>query len=377
MSSLNLHGECAEDFAPLKDTFIANFEELGEVGARVTVYQGDAKVVDLWGGFVDEARTVPWREDTLVCTMSVSKGVAALAAHMLADQGLLNYDAPVAHYWPEFGQAGKEDITVRQLMSHQASLQLIDNVEHGDIFDFDGYTSKIAKQAPNWPPGTNRSYHSVTIGFMVGTLVKRIDGRAIEKFIRDEITEPLNADYFLGASDTVLKRVAPMLPNPENAMLNGGVINEETADVFKAYPDDPDFFTSEAFYRSVIPSGSGVSNANGIARIFAPLANDGMFCGRRYFQPSTVKAMSEVQWHEKDYLFDSMDFRTTMGLLRSCDTFYHGRDQNVGSAGAGGHTVFADPLAHLTFAYTPVRATTGSGNGLESVRLVDAMYECV
>ena len=380
MNKLNtdipLYGNCTDKFSAIRDAFIANFSESGEVGARVTVIQGEETVVDLWGGHIDEARTQEWREDTLVNTMSISKGVVALAAHLLADRGLLDYEAPVAQYWPEFGQAGKEKITVRQLLSHQASLLSIDTATPGDALDFDGFAAKLAAAPTNWEPGATPSYHSMTYGILIGTLVSRIDGRPIAQFIREEITQPLAADYILGCTDEDVKRVAPTIFNPDNELMSGGLINEVTMKAFAVLPEDPMFFASPLHWKSVNPASSGVTNGNGIARIFAPLANGGAFNGKKLFSPKTIAAMSEEQWHEKDSLFGN-DFRVAMGFLLNIDFNYYGREGNFGSAGAGGFVGFADPENHISFGYTPVRMTSGAGVGNEPRRLVDALYGCL
>ena len=372
-TTVPVYGKCDDKFQAVRDAFLANFAESGEVGARVTVIQGEETVVDLWGGYIDEDKTQEWCEDTLVNTMSISKGILAMAAHLLAERGLLDYEAPVAKYWPEFGQAGKDKITVRQLLSHQASLVYAEDAEPGDALDFDGYSTKLAAQAPNWEPGTSPAYHSMTIGFLVGTLVKRIDGRPIEQFIREELVELLQADYILGCTDEDVKRVATTIFNPENEMMSGGLINEKTMPCFTLLPPDPMFFATPLHWKSVNPASSGVTNACGIARLFAPMANGGTFNGAKLYSPETIAAMLEVQWHDKDSLFGN-EFRVTMGFLLNIDFNYYGREGNVGSAGAGGFVGFADSENHLSFGYTPARMTTGPGMGNEPRRIVDALY---
>jgi CubicO group peptidase (beta-lactamase class C family) len=302
--------------------------------------------------------------------------VVAIAAHLLADRGLLDYDAPVATYWPEFAQGGKQSISVRQLLSHQTSLVFIDDAQAGDVLKFHDFSTKIARQAPNWPPGTAPTYHSITYGFLVGTLIERIDGRPVKQFVQEELARPLGADFILGVADSDLPRVAPTIFNTKNELMSGGLINEITMKCFAALPADPGFFNSTDHWKAVIPSSSGLSHSEAIARIFAPLANEGRFEGKSYFKPSTVKAMSETQWHANDSLFGN-EFSVTMGLLNSIDFNYFGRPENFGSAGAGGFTGFADPVKHIAFAYTPVRMTSGAGLGDEPRRLVDALYSCV
>jgi CubicO group peptidase (beta-lactamase class C family) len=262
-------------------------------------------------------------------------------------------------------------------MSHQASLGIIDAAEPGDILNWDVYVGKIAAQTPNWPPGTNECYHSATYGFIVGEIVRRVDGRPIERFIAEEITGPLGADFILGCSDEDLKRVAPQIPNPQSRLMaGGGLFNENTARLFNGTPADPSFIGSPAFLKMVMPSGSGVSNALGLARIFAPFASEGRARDGAFLAPATVMAASAQQWWHTDSVFGN-EFRVAMGLLLHCAFNDFGLEGNVGSAGGGGYTVFADPENRITFAYTPNRFTTGEGLGDESKRLVHALYSCL
>jgi CubicO group peptidase (beta-lactamase class C family) len=375
-NKMNIQGICEPEFGPVKAAFEGNFKESGEVGARVAVIRDGETMVDLCGGHTTEARDVGWGPDTLVCCMSVAKGVTALATHLLADRGLLEYDAPVARYWPEFAQNGKENLTVRQALSHRTSLGIIEAAEPGDILNWDAFTKKIAAQAPNWEPNTNETYHSVTFGFIVGEIVRRIDGRPIQQFIAEELAGPLGADYIIGCTDEDLARVVSQIFNSENDLMSGDLINEKTLPLFSSLPADPLFMGSPEFLKAVIPSASGVSNALGIAKLFAPVACGGEYNGQKLFKPETIKAMSEEQWHHQDYLFGN-DFRVALGLLLNIPFNYFGREGNVGSAGAGGYTVFADPENRISFGYTPNRFTTGAGMGLESQRLVDALYSCL
>jgi CubicO group peptidase (beta-lactamase class C family) len=376
-NNIPIHGYSSDAFSKVRDVFVSNFKEMGEIGARVSIIQKGEIVLDLWGGYVTEDCSREWNESTLVNTMSISKGIAAIAAHLLADRGMLDYDAEVNKYWPEFSQNGKEHITVRQLLSHQASLAVIDSAQQGDILDWQLFTSKIAEQAPNWPPGTQQTYHAITYGFLVGELIERIDGRPVKEFIKQELTEPLEADYIIGCNDKELKRVEIPILNPHSEMMaGGGLVNENSMKQFSALPADPNFFRTPAHWKSIIPSSSGVTNSNGIARIFAPLACNGSFNGVNLLKQSTIKAMSEEQWHANDYHFGN-DFRVTMGLLLNLNFNFFGREGNIGSAGAGGYTGFADPVNELSFGYTPIRYTSGEGLGDEPRRIIEALYECI
>ncbi|MEM8768922.1 MAG: serine hydrolase domain-containing protein [Pseudomonadota bacterium] len=369
-----IHGHCDATFEPLRQAFLANFLESGEIGARVCVIQDGQTVADLWGGYTAPDGTTEWSEETLVNCMSVTKGVVALAAHLLRERGLLDYDAPVADYWPEFAADGKCTISVREAMSHQASLAIIDSAEPGDILDWDRFVAKIAAQAPNWPPGTQESYHSVTIGYITGELVRRIDGRPIQRFIREELAEPLHADCFLGCTEEEIARIVPQLPNPANELMNGGLMNEQTLPQFVPFPEDPAFVLTPDYFRLGFPSGGGVAHAAGLARLFAPLASGGAFNGVQLYGDETLRLMAEEQWNHDDHLFGN-DFRVALGLLLSTRFNDWGREGNVGTAGAGGFCAFADPENRLSFGYTPNRYSSGYGIGQEPERLIGAIYE--
>ena len=368
-----IHGSCAPRFAAVREAFASNFADLGQVGGRVAVLQDGEAVVDLWGGHTTEARDQEWQDDTLVCCMSVTKGVVGLAAHLLAARGRLDYDAPVAQYWPEFAQAGKERITVREAMSHRASLAIVDAAEPGDALDWDLFVGKIAAQEPNWPVCTREAYHSVTIGYITGELVRRIDGRPIEQFVADELAGPLGADYVLGCSAEDLKRVVAQIPNAQNELMTGGLMNERTMPLFKALPDATSGHGPMDLLTGVFPSGGGVSHALGLARLFAPFACGGEVGGARFYSPEIIAAASEQQWHHDDSLFGN-EFRVAVGLLLHSGFNDWGREGNVGTAGAGGYGAFADPENGISFGFTPNRFTTGYGLGREHCRLVEAVY---
>ena len=370
--SIPISGHCEPEFESVRRAFAANFEQHGEIGARVCVIRHGETVVDLLGGHTSEARNELWDEGTLVNCMSVTKGVVALAAHLLRERGLLDYDAPVARYWPEFAAAGKAAITVRQAMSHQASLAIIDDAEPGDILDWDRFTAKIAAQAPNWPPCTRETYHSVTIGYITGELVRRIDGRSVQQFIREELCEPLGAEYYLGCRDGEIARVVHQIPNPANELMNGGLMNEATAAQFRPFPEDPGIVLTPGYLKFGFPSGGGVAHAGGLARLFAPLASGGEYNGLRLFGEETLRLMAEEQWNHDDSMFGN-DFRVALGLLLNTPFNDWQREGNIGTAGAGGFCAFADPENGLSFGYTPNRFTTGSGLGEEPGRLITAM----
>ncbi|HTZ10496.1 MAG TPA: serine hydrolase domain-containing protein, partial [Acidimicrobiales bacterium] len=194
-----VQGWVAAGFEGVRDAFQANLDEGAEVGAAFAAYHRGRKVVDLWGGVADRRTGLPWEEDTVVLVYSTTKGVTAMCANRLAQEGLLEVEAPVARYWPEFAQAGKESLPVRYVLDHRAGLPIIqDPLWPGAIYDPEAICRALAAQAPLWEPGTVAAYHIHTQGFLMGEIIRRVTGRTVGTFLREEIAAPLGADYMIG-----------------------------------------------------------------------------------------------------------------------------------------------------------------------------------
>src|SRR5215216_5146960 len=210
---MSIHGTCASQFAEVRNEFERNFAERGEVGASVHLTVDGETVVDLWGGVADPSSGRPWTEDTLIHVWSCTKGATALCAHILASRGELDLDAPVMRYWPEFGKNGKEGVLVRHLLNHQAGLPAIrEPLPPGAFYDWEYMTDALAREEPFWPPGTQHGYHGLTFGYLVGEVVRRVSGRPLGEFFRDEVTGPLGIEFWLGLPEELEPRVAPMIP---------------------------------------------------------------------------------------------------------------------------------------------------------------------
>ncbi len=209
---MELHGDCDPRFQAVRAEFERNFRERGEVGAAVCVLVDGRSVVDLWGGVADRRTQRPWQRDTLGLVWSCTKGAVALCAHILVSRGQLDLDALVARYWPEFAQAGKEAITTRLLLSHQAGLPTVRQpLQPGGLFDWQYVTETLAAAAPFWEPGTRQGYHALTFGHLVGEVVRRVAGQPLDVFFRDEIAGPLSLDFHLGLPEADEPRVAPTI----------------------------------------------------------------------------------------------------------------------------------------------------------------------
>ncbi|HZA86114.1 MAG TPA: serine hydrolase domain-containing protein, partial [Acidimicrobiales bacterium] len=213
---MDVQGHCDDRFTGVADEFERNFAERGELGASVAVTVGGETVVDLWGGHADPEHSRTWDKDTLCVAMSSTKGVTALAVHLLASDGGLDVDEPVATYWPEFAAAGKERVLVRHLLTHQAGLPALrDPVPPGGFYDWDDMIGRLAAEPPFWEPGTRHGYHALTFGFLVGEVVRRVTGRSFGRFVADEIAGPLGLDLYIGLPEGLGPRVARLVPPPD------------------------------------------------------------------------------------------------------------------------------------------------------------------
>ncbi|MAD61950.1 serine hydrolase domain-containing protein [Haliea sp.] len=208
-ANIDIWGEYEPSFAPVVKAFVTNFTDFGELGAAIAIYYRGRKVLDMWGGHVDQARSLAWEKDTLVSTASVFKGMMSFLVHMLVYRGQLSYDSPVADYWPEFAKNGKSDISIRQAVSHHAALPYCDESEPGDILRWDKWVEAVTKQAPEWQPGSKGVYHTLTIAPIIGGLVEAVTGKRVWQLFREEITEALDVDYHLSLNDDEYLRLAP------------------------------------------------------------------------------------------------------------------------------------------------------------------------
>lgn len=385
-----ISGSCDPAFARVRDAFAACFEPrpdggVSDVGAAVALYVDGRAVVDLWGGWADAARTRPWQRDTLVCVFSCSKGMTALCAHLLADRGRLEFDAPVACYWPEFAAAGKSAITVRQLLSHQAGLPLLRRpLPPGGIYDWQTVVRAFEAEAPHWPPGTAHGYHTLSFGHLVGELVRRIDGRDLGRFFREEIAVPLGADFAIGLGAQDEARSADMLEPPERSQL--GPVARAARGVDPArierYDDPhllvPAVVNSSAWRRAQIPGGNGHANARALARVYAALARGGELDGVRLISPAAIARAAERQVLGKDRTigienefalgFHKNGGSPLMSLGRSPSAFGHG--------GAYGSIGMADPAARIGFGYVMNQCGEPLGDR-RGASILEAVYTCL
>jgi CubicO group peptidase (beta-lactamase class C family) len=365
--AIEISGHVAPGLEAVRDTFAENFTLFPEVGASVAVMIDGELAVDLWAGRATEDRA--WDEDTLVNVWSSTKGATALAAHMLADRGLLDIEAPVARYWPEFAQAGKESLPVRYLLTHQAGLHAMPaHLPSEVMFDWDRMVAALAAQAPAWEPGSRHQYHALTFGWLVGELVRRVGGRSVGAFIRDEIAGPLGIDFLVGLPPEEDARVATILRDPRQEVAAGGIAGVD--------------WNSRACRGAEIPAANGHANARSLATMYGALARGGELGGERLLSTEAVERAARLQVDGVEEAGFHM-YRTLGFMRRFAQDGDVRPESSWGHAGAGGSQGFADPERRLGFGYAmsqmlsaqPEERRPGSG-GMDprGQRLVKALY---
>jgi CubicO group peptidase (beta-lactamase class C family) len=338
-------------FAPVRAAFEANLASGADVGASFCATREGETVVDLWGGFADAAKTRPWTKDTIVNVYSVTKTMTALCALMLADRGELDFDAPVARYWPQFAANGKAGVKVSHLMSHASGLSgWAAPVSNEDLYDWDKVTSLLAAQAPFWEPGTAPGYHAITQGFLVGEVVRRITGRSLGTFFRQEVAEPLGADFHIGLPASDDARVAELIaPAPNEA-----AVNPTQTPLQANVSNNPGIHVpvhgTRGWRGAEIPAAGGTGNARSIAEIHVILANGGVAGGKRFLSEAGCRKALELQI-EGDDLILGVPARFGMGFGLAGGIVPLPSSSSLFWAGYGGSLAVIDMEARTTVAY--------------------------
>lgn len=381
--SLKIEGTCDARFAPVRDTFVRNFSTLGETGAAIAITLDGRPVVDLWAGHADAARTEPWRRDTIVNVYSTTKGMTAVCAHRLVDQGRLDLDAPVSKYWPEFAQAGKATLPVRYLLSHQAGLPAVRQpLAFDSLYNWAAMTSVLAAQEPWWEPGTRHGYHALTYGWLVGEVVRRITGKSLGTFFRDEVAAPLGADFHIGLAAEHDARTAPLIPppppTPEQINLFTEILKDPESMLAKAFinpPLAPEAANTRAWRGAEIPAANGHSNARALARVYGALACGGALNGVPVLSGDSIERARAMQSDGADALLP-MHTCFGLGFMLSTPTEKLGPNPRAfGHGGMGGSMAFADPEAHLGFGYVMNEMHVGLWLiDPRATALIDAVY---
>src|ERR1700722_16649815 len=307
MADGSVGGFTQDKFAPVRTAFEANLASGADLGACFTATVEGETVVDLWGGWADEAKTRPWAQDTIVNVYSTTKTMTALTALLLADRGDLDFDAPVAKYWPEFAANGKAQVKVSHLMSHAAGLSgWKEPITLETLYDWDKATSLLAAQAPYWEPGTASGYHALTQGYLVGEVVRRITGKTLGTVFREEIAEPLGADFHIGLPASEDHRVADLIPPPPGGAVGDGEQSELNRNMSSNPPINPYDTRTRAWRAAEIPAAGGHGNSRSIAEIHALLANGGVAKGKRIMSEAGCRKALEQQIEGPDLVMSHM-----------------------------------------------------------------------
>ncbi|MFF2556765.1 serine hydrolase domain-containing protein [Nocardia sp. NPDC058058] len=392
---VTVHGEVDSGFGAVADAFRRNFAAHGEIGASVAVFDGDRPVVDLWAGHRDRKRRVAWERDTMAPVWSSTKGMTAFVIASAVSRGLLDYEAPVAKYWPEFGANGKESITVRQLLDHQAGLPALDRtVRLRDMADLDGLAGILAAQKPLWRPGTRHGYHPITAGLYQGELIRRVDPahRTLGQVFAEDFAKPLGLDFYIGLPESVsLDRVAELSATEGLDILRyerdlpvriGVQLYAKRGLSFRALNSPQVGAPARAARREFLevesPAAGGVGTARALARVYGAAA------GRTGELPVDADLLDRLASAQTARDVPAEDLvlltpsRYHLGFRKSCGSFRFGTDARAyGTTGYGGSFGFADPATGLGFGYTMNRLGMAVLDDVRSRNLREALRRSV
>jgi CubicO group peptidase (beta-lactamase class C family) len=386
-----IEGEVAAGFEPVRDAFDDNFEQHGDVGAAFCLYQHGQKLVDLWGGVANADTGKAWDRDTLQLVYSTTKGATAICALRLVERGDLDLDAPVADYWPEFKVEGKERIPVRWLLSHRSGLPIIDaRLTPSEALAWQPAVTALAAQRPVWEPGTAHGYHALTYGWLVGEVVRRVDGRSLGQFFADEVAAPLGIDFWIGLPADQEHRVS-RLSQPAPVSIPEGVDLDslpkelrQMAEVFLdptstsmralTITDPPIDWNAPATHRAEVPAGNGICTARGLARMYAGAI--GEVDGARLLGAETVAAATQTQSEGPDRIL-LIPTRFGLGFMLNSDFSPLLGPTSFGHAGAGGSLGFADPESGVAFGYVMNQMQQNLAGDARTLGLLAAVRRCL
>jgi len=379
--TVDIDGYTAPGFERVYDAFARNFDEdteCPEVGAAFSVIHEGQCVVDLYGGYADAAKTRPWTADTIVNTFSTTKGVGAICISVLEDRGLIDYAAPVAHYWPEFAAAGKGHITVAMALSHQGGLSgLRTPLTIDDLFDWDRITGLIAAAAPLWEPGSVAGYHAITWGFLAGELVRRVTGgMTLRAFLQEEVAGPLDAQFHVGTPEALFPSVAEMIA-PRGEPVQSLAEMTEILELTLGNPlIEAEVANRRDFQVAELAALNGTGNARAIARLYAPFALGGNYSGRAVLSADAIRRAVAPQFVGIDMNLGTDIRWGAAGFFGNNPRQWYGPNAAAfGHSGWGGSMGYADPEARVSVGYVLNQMDANLHGDPRSMRLVAALYQ--
>ena len=381
-----IHGVVSSGYEAVREAFAENFSKGREIGAACCVYHKGEKVVDLWAGVRNKATGEPWEEGTMALVYSATKGLAAMTLTVAHSRGWLDYDELVCKYWNDFGQNGKEKITVRQLLAHQAGLFAFDEpVDKNVVADLDRLAKVMARQKPAWEPGSRQAYHAITIGFYEGELLRRIDPqhRSLGQFFQEEIATPLGLDFYIRLPESIPdSRLAPLIDPSFSEMLFGFPLRmtlewlNHHSNIYRALiGSDMPHDEKRIYSRNLeVPAGGGVGTARAIARAYSVFATGGKELGLRAetLQELTAPAIPASRGFYDECMKSEVEF--SLGFMKNNPGFPFGHRGSFGAPGAGGSLGFADPHAQIGYGYVPNRKGVTFTGDPRDVAIRHALY---
>ena len=377
MADGSVQGLVEERFAPVREQFERQIASGEDIGASYCATLEGETVVDLWGGHADPARTRPWVKDTIVNVYSTTKTMTALTALLVADRGGLDFDAPVAKYWPEFAANGKSQVKVSHLMSHSAGLSgWKEPIKPDDLYDWEKVTSLLAAQAPFWAPGSACGYHAVTQGYLVGEVVRRVTGKTLGAVFREEIAGPMGADFHIGLPASEDARVAELLAPPPGT----GISDGNQSDLIRNMSSNPGIDVAatrtRAWRGAEIPAAGGTGNARSVAEIHTILANGGVAKGRRYLSEAGCRKALEFQIGGVDMIL-GLPVRYGIGFGLSGGRIPFPNPNTIYWGGYGGSLAIIDMDARTTFAYAMNKMAGTTVGDVRAFSLAMAMWQAL
>ena len=377
--SFPIHGTVASGLDSVREVFQANFDDDIDVGAGFCVYYKGECLVDLWGGYQDQAQTRPWEENTLVNVYSTTKGIASVVVASVVQEGLLDYDAPVTDIWPEF-RAAQNGLTIGQFLSHQSGVcGLRDTVTVADLYDWQSMCTRLANEEPFWEPGKGAGYHAILWGFFAGELVRRVTGKTLGELLAIRFTRPLECEFHIGLPVSEHNRVADLI-GPNRARIQPEPIDFASIKVpelygvalqnpvIRPYKD----VCSPQWRSAEVAAANGHATAKGIATIYDAVINH-----TSVLEQSTIDQLVHEEWGDEEDLVLGKPMRRGRGINLNTDETYGPGVNSFGHSGAGGSTGFADPDACLSFGYVMNQMQPGLETDTRSKRLIDAVYRAV
>jgi CubicO group peptidase (beta-lactamase class C family) len=378
MTDIRFEGETAAGFEPVAEAFRANFrrqDDYRETGAALAVYWRGRRVVHLWGG-EREPDGAGWTSDTLVNVWSATKGLMAAVMARLVERGLVDYEAPVARYWPQFAENGKADIRVIDVLSHRSGLNGFRAPTTIEEFpDWELLTTRLAAQAPFWPPRSHASYHAMTYGFLAGEIARRVTGRSPRELFRTELALPLTADVHLGLPDDARGRAAPIIEPAQWSTSPAGAPDPIAEPAAVNPAPRPDWANREDWRAAQVPAANGHASADGLARVYGALANDGELDGVRFLSPATIAAMSAARTEGPDHMLGPR--RWAAGMSLNASGGWGPNPDAFGHAGWGGAFGCADPRARVGIGYVMNRMGGKVAEDPRAAALCAAVHACL